>query len=194
MTWASVSFDHKCPSEGDFWLWYSESMSEPELCYCTGVKKLSISTSTFTGVKTLSISTSTFTGVKKLSISTSTFTRVCFYSSIWTSTGGEDVWILPLFVVEGCRSTKCSTDSESWKTQRKHNLVMCTVLYYFTGVKKLSISMSTFTRVWKLCHSVSLNQTAECESGDETEQEAVWWSNLLTTSTFAPTWKQTHGI
>ena len=40
MTWASVSFEHKCPSEGDFLLWYSESMSEPELCYCAGGNKL----------------------------------------------------------------------------------------------------------------------------------------------------------
>ena len=31
MTWASVSFEHKCPSEGDFLLRYAESMSEPEL-------------------------------------------------------------------------------------------------------------------------------------------------------------------
>ena len=31
MTWAS---------DGDFLLWYSESMSEPELCYCTGGNKL----------------------------------------------------------------------------------------------------------------------------------------------------------
>ena len=33
-------FDQKCPSEGDFLLWCSESMSEPELCYCTGGNKL----------------------------------------------------------------------------------------------------------------------------------------------------------
>ena len=41
MTWASVSFDHKCPSEGEFLLWYSEYMSEPVIYYFTGVKMLS---------------------------------------------------------------------------------------------------------------------------------------------------------
>ena len=33
MTWASVSFDHKRSSEGDFLLRYSEDMSKPVVYY-----------------------------------------------------------------------------------------------------------------------------------------------------------------
>ena len=40
MTWASVSFEHKRPAEGDFLLWYSEYMSEPVIYYFTGVNKM----------------------------------------------------------------------------------------------------------------------------------------------------------
>ena len=52
MTWASVNFDQKCPSEGDLLLWYSEYMSEPVIHYFTVIKKL-YQYFYFTGVKKL---------------------------------------------------------------------------------------------------------------------------------------------
>ena len=187
MTWASISFDHKCPSEGDF------SLSEPVVCcfyrskeavsqyfyfyqnlnfhwrrgclnFChyslrvVYVQSAALTQNPKKHNKTTTwwyvLYSITFTGVKKLSVSTSTFTRVCFNTSIWTSTGGEDVWTFAAIHCWGLYVCKVQHWLRILKstTKAQPDDMCCTIT--FTGVKKLSVSTSTFThkylnRYWR---------------------------------------------